>query len=158
MAAMCLAVPVWLIRSTASVVPSPIRLPYETAVIGSRGVAVRAESWPRRSVRLPSSSDRTAARSTSARGKIDEVGVAADGLELALLVSPQDVRGRDAAALLQLSVDVGRVVHAEHDEIAGARPIQRAAGGLHLVKHDLGTARPGKSLRNRALHTLEDEP
>src|SRR5439155_4673206 len=132
--------------------------PTRTGIITSRCVAVMAASSRRMLRRLPASPRRTVVRSTSVGGQFDEAGVAADRLDRALLVSPEDVRSRDAAAFFQLAIDVGRVVDAQNDEIAGARPVQRAASGLHLVQDDLRAAGPSVPRGDRALDPLQDEP
>ena len=111
--------------------------------IGSRGTAVSVASSSRSSSRArfehaPGSRSVSIARQTPSRSGSPPTA--------STWPLPSDAakhrRGEaSAAARLELLEDLGGVVDAQHDQVAGPRAVERPAGRLHLVEHDLGVAR-----------------
>ncbi len=159
-----------MIRSTASVGPSPMRLPKETVAVGiarhvGRGRELALELVAGRSSKARVRSQivngcaALAERDYSpVSGRLpDEVGVAAHGEELAVALRRlEHLRRGQRPAGLDLLEDLGRVVDAEHDQVAGPASVQRSPGGLQLVGHDLDVSGPGPGAPGFP-HALQDE-
>src|SRR5438128_2225229 len=94
-------------------------------------------------------------RALPAGVELDEVGVAADPLDLPVaLGGAEDGRLLERLAGLELLPDVGRVVDAEDDQIARPAPVEGSTRRGHLVQDDLDAPDP-RALADGVLDALE---